>query len=438
MAHIGFNDIWSKRDEVQFHKDTGFYIKGSFDVEALEEFGDSEIDDGYDIVIFADQLAKSRMVPLREVVADLPPSPKLLDPDHFLEEYDNWKGTNGKVDFTDMLLEYHQGKYGPGDVDVVFVDEAQDLSKLQWEIINKFAGDAEVLHLAGDDDQSIYKFLGADEYGFLEYPSDHDNVLTHSYRVPEIIGNAAAKVIGEIERRKDKEVEWQDKPGEIKRYSLDEVFLPWRDWATGTEDVMVLTRHRRQMYEVRKMLNKLKIPHTVKGKSMGTSELGKLIRVYLELIHNETRFRPAVIAKMLDKIGDKSQATELRAIGSANRKITLGLEDITLTPATNWPQLFSKQKWEIRQIETLRREVNEYGLEIIGPQPNIDISTYHGSKGREADNVVLFTDCYKQTWQEQEKNPDSEIRLAYVGLTRAKKSVIIIVPRTLMYLRALI
>ena len=125
-------------------------------------------------------------------------------------------------------------------------------------------------------------------------------------------------------------------------------------------------------------------------------------------------------------------------MGVADRKLLLGFYDIELKAIDNWPTLFSKKKWELRQIDTLRREINEYGLGIVGPMPRIDISTYHGSKGREADHVVLFTDCYQQTWDEQERNPDSEIRLSYVGLTRAMKTVTIIVPRTLMYLRALV
>lgn len=437
MAKIGFNDIWSYKDNDLFHAETGFYLKGSFDTEALEEY-DDDIDDGYDIVLFADQLSKSRMVSLKEIVQDMPLSAKLIEPDDFLTAYSEYKAKRGKLDFTDMLLSYHKDDYGPGDVDVVFVDEAQDLSKLQWEIVNKFAADADELHLAGDDDQSIYKFLGADEYGFLDYPSDHDNVLTHSYRVPEVIGEVATRVIDQIERRKEKEVEWQDKPGEINKYALDEMFLPWKDWARGDESVMVLTRHRRQMYEVRKMLNKLKVPHTVKGKSMGTSELGKLIRVYLELIHDITQFRPAVVAKLLDRLGDHEQATGLRVMGAADRKLVVGIDDIKIKTTEYWPALFTKKRWEQRHIDSLRREVNEYGLEVIGPMPRIDISTYHGSKGREADHVVLFTDCYQQTWDEQERNPDSEIRLSYVGLTRAKKTVTIIVPRTMMYLRALV
>jgi len=435
MLHIHYNDIWGKSDPDRFREDTGYYIKGGFDVEALEEF--STEDEGYDIVIFADQLAKSQCKPLSEIIPLMPPSPKLVDPLPFLDTYHGWKKEHGKIDFTDMLVMYDdEGE--PGDVDVVIVDEAQDLSSLQWKIVDRFSKDAETMYIAGDDDQSIYKFLGADEFGFLDYEADEDIVLTHSYRCPAVIGERATKVIKKIERRKDKTVTWQEKDGEVKVHNMDEMFLPWKDWAAGEASVMVLTRHRRQMYEVRKMLNKMKIPHTINGSSMATSHMGKMIRVYLELVKKTMAFRPSVVGQMLEAIGDKDQARTVRDLGVKNRTLTLTREDIIIPYTDSWPMLFSKRKWELAQINALRQQINEFGLEIIGPLPNIDIGTYHGSKGREAEHVVLFTDCYAATWAEQQINPDSETRLAYVGLTRSKKTVTIIPPRTLTYLQALV
>jgi hypothetical protein len=441
---ITYNDIWSYKDARQFQTDTGYYIKGNFDVEALEEFGVE--DEGYDVVLFADQLSKSQCKPLSEIIPMMPPSPKLQEPHEFLDTYEAWKNNNGKKDFTDMLLEYRDGDYGPGDVDVVIVDEAQDLSKLQWQIVEKYSAEANELYIAGDDDQSIYKFLGADEYGFLDHEADETRVLTHSYRCPYAVGKRATSIIRGIEQRQDKEVEWKDAYAEVGVHNNDPMFLPWRDWASGEYDVegqppftcMVLTRHRRQMYEVRKMLNKMKIPHTVGGKSMATSTMGLMIRVYLELVKDTMRFRPAVVGRMLEAIGDKTQARKVRDLGVKDRTITLGREDITIPYVDDWPSLFTTKKHELAQIFALRQQLNEFGLNIIGPKPRIDISTYHASKGREADHVVLYTDCYKSTWDEQQSNPDSEIRLAYVGITRTKGSVTIIPPRTMMYLTALV
>lgn len=434
MQRISMADIMGKRDEEVFHRDTGFYLKGGFDIEALEEF--KVEDEGYDIVRFADQLARSQMIPLADVIRSLPPTPKLDNPRRFLDAYEAWKRENGKLDFMDMLLEYH-AKGDPGDLDVVYVDEAQDLSKFQWEIVKKYAANAEKLVLAGDDDQSIYKFLGSDEYGFLDFPADEDVILTESHRCPTAVGERADEIIKSIERRKDKTVEWAKKQGSVREYSLNPSFLPWKEWHEGNETVMVLTRHRRQMYDVRKMLDEMYIPHTLGGKSTATSHLGHMIRVYLELRHGLREFRPAVVGKMLDAMGERKMAREIRELGVGNQR-TLTKADVNIDWTTGaWPNLFTTRKWELRQIDTLRKQINAFGLDVISSEPpNIDISTYHGSKGREADHVVLFTDCYPATWKEQEDNPDNEMRLAYVGLTRAKKNAIIIVPRTAMYLLA--
>ena len=175
------------------------------------------------------------------------------------------------------------------------------------------------------------------------------------------------------------------------------------------------------------------------GKSMATSHLGFMIRTYLELRQDIAKHRPSLVGKMLEAMGDKKQARVIRDLGVNDRALVIGKDAVTADWTTAaWPNLFSDKKWEVRQIENLRRQINKFGLEVISKTPpNIDISTYHGSKGREADHLVLFTDCYPATWEEQEKNPDTETRLAYVGLTRARKNAIIIVPRTTMYLLAL-
>lgn len=435
MEKIGFNDIMSRHDEKKFHKDTGFYIKGGFDLEALEEF--KVEDEGYDIVRFADQLAKAQMISLEDVIRELPLSPKLRDPMRFLEAYAEWKKENGKLDYTDMLTTY-LANGSPGNLDVVYVDEAQDLSKLQWEIVKLYSRDAEKLVLAGDDDQSIYRFLGADEFGFLDFPADEEVMLTKSHRCPKAVGEMADKMIQKISRRKDKVVEWSPRQGSVRTYALNPNFLPWQEWSQGTDTVMVLTRHRRQMYEVRNMLDDMSIPHTLGGKSMATSHLGHMIRVYLELREGTMKFRPALVGKMLEAISERGKAREVRDLGVHDKAIMVDKSVADIDWDTkSWPSLFSTKRWEVRQIETLRKQINKFGLGVITKTlPRIDISTYHGSKGRQAHQVILYTDCYPATWEEQQENPDSEIRLAYVGLTRSQKNAIIILPRTAMYLLA--
>ena len=64
--------------------------------------------------------------------------------------------------------------------------------------------------------------------------------------------------------------------------------------------------------------------------------------------------------------------------------------------------------------------------EKLNSSPRIILSTIHGVKGGEQDNVVLLTDLSKNTQVNNEKNPDDENRLFYVGATRAKQHLPIV------------
>jgi DNA helicase II / ATP-dependent DNA helicase PcrA len=67
--------------------------------------------------------------------------------------------------------------------------------------------------------------------------------------------------------------------------------------------------------------------------------------------------------------------------------------------------------------------------ESLTGDARIRISTIHGAKGAEADNVMLLTDISPRTQEES----DDEARVFYVGLTRAKQNLHIITPRTSRY-----
>jgi DNA helicase-2/ATP-dependent DNA helicase PcrA len=74
-------------------------------------------------------------------------------------------------------------------------------------------------------------------------------------------------------------------------------------------------------------------------------------------------------------------------------------------------------------IALLRR-----GTKITGRAP-IKLSTIHGAKGGEADNVLLMGDLTTKFAKDYEKNSDDINRLLYVGITRAKQSLHIVLPK---------
>jgi superfamily I DNA/RNA helicase len=58
-------------------------------------------------------------------------------------------------------------------------------------------------------------------------------------------------------------------------------------------------------------------------------------------------------------------------------------------------------------------------------EPRIKVSTIHGVKGEECENVVLFTDLEKVVYDSALSNPDPEHRLFFVGVTRTKENLYI-------------
>ena len=58
------------------------------------------------------------------------------------------------------------------------------------------------------------------------------------------------------------------------------------------------------------------------------------------------------------------------------------------------------------------------------------ISTIHGIKGGESDNVVVISDISYKTWRKFNVEPDDEHRVFYVAITRAKKNLFLLQPET--------
>ena len=80
-----------------------------------------------------------------------------------------------------------------------------------------------------------------------------------------------------------------------------------------------------------------------------------------------------------------------------------------------------------RDVNYLRK-MRKNGEKLNQP-PRITLSTIHGAKGGESQNVVLLTDLSLNTYNAYEKNPDDENRLFYVGATRTKEHLHIISPK---------
>ena len=114
-----------------------------------------------------------------------------------------YKKVYGKKDFVDMIEDFIEEGKSPS-FDVLIVDEAQDLSPLQWRMVHEvLKPNSKRVYFAGDDDQCIYSWMGVNVRDFLK-ASDEKQVLQQSYRIPSSVHDLAAGLIERVDIRQTK------------------------------------------------------------------------------------------------------------------------------------------------------------------------------------------------------------------------------------------
>ncbi|MDR2546474.1 MAG: DUF3553 domain-containing protein [Lachnospiraceae bacterium] len=138
------------------------------------------------------------------------------------KEYQDTLRKNNAMDFDDLImktvelfannqdvLNYYQEKFR-----YIMVDEYQDTNSAQFALVSKLAAKYRNICVVGDDDQSIYRFRGANIRNILDfehfYPEATVIKLEQNYRSTQTILDAANAVISNNESRKDKKL-WTDK-----------------------------------------------------------------------------------------------------------------------------------------------------------------------------------------------------------------------------------
>ena len=181
-------------------------------------------------------------------------------------EYQSQLRKNNALDFDDLIvktvelfenfpevLNYYQERFR-----YIMVDEYQDTNYAQFRLVSLLAGKYKNLCVVGDDDQSIYKFRGADIRNILEFedafPGARVVKLEQNYRSTSHILDAANDVIRNNLGRKEKKL-WTENPeGEKIRFRMydqayeeaDAVVKEIRDCGSSYRDCAVLYRTNAQ------------------------------------------------------------------------------------------------------------------------------------------------------------------------------------------------
>jgi superfamily I DNA/RNA helicase len=316
---------------------------------------------------------------------------------HCIDSYESWKKAYGFIDFTDLIEQYVQ-RPGNHGARVLFIDEAQDLSRLQWAMIDRMVKFDQVdeVTIAGDDDQAIYEWSGADPHGMAAFVTAYDaraDTLAQSYRVPRAVHELAREVAASIQNRVKKRYRPAPREGLVERYGSG--FVP--ESIEHGDDVLILARSHTQKKEIEEAMVAIRKPYRVEGGKPGLfdSIWAEGLRAFRKL-----------------EQGGSLGAAELEAIakvGTNDTKADLNKRDFGAVIA----------RGETRSIAIPSHLVEFFREADLSETPTIRLSTIHASKGREARRVVLHTGITSRTEQAIDKNPDAEARVWYVGVTRA-------------------
>lgn len=425
LLGIGRESVITGADYKWFRELTGMEVR----TDEYDDWGEDKPVD-FTPTKRAMELAAATQTDIFDVIRNMPPHVNLTRSrvEHFVKEWTAFKQAHHKFDFTDMLTEYLKNPT-PMPVDVLFLDEAQDLSVLQWLVFHELAKNAQRVYMAGDDDQAIYPFIGGSEYGFLEHPCDEEEVLGVSYRVPRAIGEVADGIIKRIGHRKAKKVKWREVPGEVSRMNLDAFTLPWRAWLVKYKSIMVLTRHRKGARNFSDDLKAVGIPHDINGEGLSSWHEGKIVQTYLKLKDGQKVTVKAGL-KMLEELELSAEALKgLKPRSTVDRAL---FKNVDFDDPT-WVGMFAGgSAVKLRRYEAIRQLVNNDGLEALAKKPVIRVSTMHAAKGDEAELVIIVPDCTAIV--KRNMLTAAEIRLAYVAMTRAQQQTVVLIPRNDSYI----
>ncbi len=310
-------------------------------------------------------------------------------------EYQRTLKKNNAMDFDDLLvktvelfkicpevLEYYQDRFL-----YIMVDEYQDTNTAQFELIRLLAKKNRNLCVVGDDDQSIYKFRGANIRNILDfeqvYPDATVIKLEKNYRSSQNILDAANSVIRNNTKRKTKQL-WTDREGgnlihfrqfdtayEEAEYVVSDIRAKVRE-GRDYKDCAILYRTNAQSRMLEEKLVIAGMPYNIVGgiNFYSRKEIKDML-AYLKTIDNgkddvackriinvPKRGIGATTITRVQEYADSRNISFYEALKEANQIMTIGKSYVKLEPFVTMIQAF-RSKLEIYSLEDLLRDIIE-------------------------------------------------------------------------------
>jgi len=361
---------------------------------------------GDERLVHALQLMRATQLPISEVARrwrlEGVSAPRL---EILAQRLNEWKREHKLLDWADMIDEF-LGLDTPIKVDVAFVDEAQDLTAQQWRMVNVAFRDCPRVVIAGDDDQAIYEWSGADVNALLRMDAER-HTLSQSHRVPRRIQTLALGIANRIRIRQPKSWAPVDKDGAVERIGAISS-LP----LGNGERWLLLGRTAYPLSGMRRELERAGLPYAMEGVPSISEAECAAVRSLDALRRGEAL--PMVEARRLfAHCAESVPLPRAKTVRGEELSEWLGEER-------------ALSRWKPERVRYVSRAVRLHGAAIR--EPRIEVSTIHGAKGSEAPNVVLCTEMSRapSLALRTAEYADAEHRVWYVGATRAQERLFLL------------
>ena len=306
---------------------------------------------------------------------------------------ERYKKINELMDFNDLISTLIERQDKIPQFKAIFVDEAQDLSPLQWKLIDVLKTKTEHLYLAGDDDQAIYAWAGADVSRFITEPA-REIVLKHSRRISKAVQQQSEIPISRIAGiRKQKKYLPRPTEGSAQHINnLGQINLKEGKW-------LILSRTKSNLLTIMEELRRKNLYYeSNKGKSF-------TVGIY-----------KAAVAYTKWRTEETLEATEINDIRDYIPNAKFWNKD------KEWYDVFTAAPH--KEVLYIRNMLADG--ERLNHKARIFVSTIHAAKGGEEDNVILSlhqsSKVQKGIKQSVDKQ-DEEHRVWYVGISRARNNL---------------
>jgi len=404
-------DIVQKEHLVELGDELGLDIRcrGSFEEGGIWGFSDG------DKIVTLENMSRVNMTSLKQIWEDDDNEILWEQLETFRSRYTKYKEEKNLVDFTDMLDLLSKNPIKK-EFDLVIVDEAQDLSKMQWNVINSI--NTKRLYTAGDDDQAIYTWSGADVNSFIDFKGDIENLI-QSHRLPYTICKLATELATTIKNRiHEKKIHPTEEEGSIHRIvDLDELSFDQGSW-------LLLARNAYQLAEYEELCITRGVPYEIAATRRYRIGIIKAIKIWTSLRKGYWHSGKE-LKKLLKHLSFKKNSM---LEDNKNYNMDYLVQRLSVKNSGEWFDVLTDIGYE--EIEFFRSALRrKEDIEF----PRVRISTIHGAKGAEADHVVVMTDISRKAFDRMEENLDDETRVFYVAITRAKSSLYIVSPTSRYY-----